>query len=184
MGVMQLNLCESLLLVIDIQERFRPHIHNAPQVIAQIKTMVQGATVLTVPVIVSEQYPEGLGQTVSEIKDVLPSETPVYSKMTFSCAQDPIIIEALKHSNRRQIILCGIEAHVCVNQTAMDLLALGFQVILLQDAISARNPEHVTLALQKLQHAGATVSCVEMALFELLHTAQHPQFKAIQALVK
>lgn len=175
---------EAMLLVIDIQEKFRPVLFNAQAVIENTRRMIAGCNELSVPVLVSEQYPQGLGETVPELKAALLTDTPVLAKTSFGCCGDEAMMDQLRRMNRRQVMVCGIEAHVCVNQTVVSLLQAGFDVHLIEDAIGSRNEANYHLALKKLAQWGAVPSGVEMALFELMRTAKHPSFKAIQQLVK
>jgi nicotinamidase-related amidase len=137
-----------------------------------------------VPVLVTEQYPQGLGATQAEIRDYLPVDTEIFSKTGFSCCAAEGFLQALQSSGRRQLILCGMEAHVCVLQTALELLKRGFQVYVLVDAVCARRTEHKVIALQRLQQQGVTLSCVESVLFEWLRDAKHVHFKAISSLIR
>jgi nicotinamidase-related amidase len=153
----------SLLLVIDIQEKFVPVIPGYERLVARAGILIRACNRLEVPVIVSEQYPKGLGHTVPELRQVLAPDTAVMEK---------------------KIMACGIEAHVCVNQTVHQLLSEGYQVHLMRDAIASRNPDDAEIALAKMIQSGAIPGCVEMALFEMMTTAHHPGFKELQALVK
>jgi nicotinamidase-related amidase len=179
-----LNPERSLLLVIDIQEKFAPVIPGYELLVARAGLILQACNRLEVPVIVSEQYPKGLGHTVPELRQVLAPDTPVLEKSAFGCGGDPAILGQIFDLGRRQIMVCGIEAHVCVNQTVHQLLAEGYQVHLMRDAVASRNPADAETALAKMTQSGAIPGCVEMALFEMLTTARHPRFKDIQALVK
>ena len=174
----------AVLLVVDIQARFVPVIHESARLLSQTARLIQGCGLLDVPVMVTEQYPQGLGATAPELMAVLPASAVVLEKAAFGCGQDPQIAAQLAALQRPQVLVCGIEAHICVNQTVHQLLAQGYQVHCIQDAISARQPRDYDLALRKMEQAGAIPSGVEMALFELLAISRHPQFKAVQALVK
>jgi nicotinamidase-related amidase len=179
-----LDPANACLLVIDMQESFRPHIADFSPVAQRIATMVKGAALLEVPILVTEQYRKGLGETVPEVRSVLPPSVSIVDKTAFSSCGAPALVEQLKSTGRKQVIVCGIEAHVCVNQTVHDLLAAGHQVHLLTDAITARSPLSVQAALPKMQRSGALPSTIEMALFELMRDARHPKFKEVQKLVK
>ena len=179
-----LDPARACLLVIDMQENFRPHIADFTPIAGRIATMVRGAAMLGVPVLVTEQYPKGLGATVEEIRTALPPGVQPVDKTAFSSCGAAPLVEQLKATGRQQVIVCGIEAHVCVNQTVHDLLASDHQVHLLTDCITARSPQSVQTALPKMQRSGALPSNVEMALFELMRDAKHPKFKEVQKLVK
>lgn len=179
-----LQLTQSALVIIDMQEAFRSQISDFTEVAERIAVMAQGAKLLELPIIVTEQYPKGLGHTVAEIKAVLPPDLEIIEKTTFSsCGAQPFQ-KQLDATGAKQILVCGIEAHICVNQTAHDLLSQNLQVHLLAGCIGARHPGNKRIALRKMQASGAILSSIEMALFELMHDAKHEQFKAIQGLIK
>jgi nicotinamidase-related amidase len=175
---------QAALIIIDMQESFRTAISDFTATAARIATIAQGAQLLNVPIILTEQYPRGLGHTAEEIKSILPPAPVIIEKTAFSSCGALAFEAELERTGARQILVCGIEAHICVNQTAHDLLARGFQVHLLTDCINARTAENKALALAKMHGSGALPSSIEMALFELLRDAKHEQFKAIQKLIK
>jgi len=179
-----LNLEQAALAIVDMQEAFRTSIANFTQTAERIAIMVQGAKLLDLPILVTEQYPKGLGHTAAEIASVLPDGIEIVEKTSFSsCGVAPFRSE-LERRVTRQVLVCGIEAHICVNQTVHDLLSEGFQVHLLTDCVSSRNLADRKAATRKMQDSGAIFSTVEMALFELMRDAKHEQFKAIQKLIK
>lgn len=179
-----LSVQKALLLVIDIQEKFKPVLFNGDAVVENTRRMIVGCNQLDVPVVVTEQYPKGLGPTVKDLQAALGQETPVLEKTSFGCCDEPVIEEHLLACGRKQIMVCGIEAHVCVNQTVVRLLEIGYQVYLIEDAIGARSQTNYHIALRKLSQLGAVPCCVEMALFELMRSSRHPQFKAVQQLIR
>jgi nicotinamidase-related amidase len=171
------------LTIIDMQEAFRKIIGDFDETAERIALLVQAATLLKLPIIVTEQYPKGLGHTVQEIARHLPEGLEPIEKLSFSaCGVQEFDIRLREH-HAEQVILCGIEAHICVSQTAHDLLQNGYQVHLLSDAVSTRLPRNHEVAINKMAKAGAIISSVEMALFELC-PAGTPEFKQMQALVK
>jgi nicotinamidase-related amidase len=170
------------LAVIDVQEAFRPAVLDFERVAANVGVLVQGARILGLPVLVTEQYPKGLGETVPEVAEHL-TGVPRLEKTSFSALAADGFPAALD-DERDQVVLCGIEAHVCVNQTAEDLLADGREVHVVADAVTSRTAENRELGLHKMEHGGAVVTSVETALFELLRAAGTPEFKEIQALIK
>jgi len=179
-----LILTQSALTIIDMQEAFRKKISDFSDVTERIVTMVKAAKLLKLPIVVTEQYPKGLGHTAEEILAVLPESVGVIEKTTFSsCGVEPFKSQ-LTAVGAKQILVCGIEAHICVNQTVHDLIASGFQVHLLTDCITSRKKRSKRIALRKMELAGAIPSSLEMALFEMMRDANHEQFKAIQELVK
>jgi nicotinamidase-related amidase len=179
-----LDVNHSAFVIIDVQEGFRSIIPNFAEIAANIERFLQGAKILDVPVIVTEQYPKGLGRTAEEILFALDPEHAPLEKTAFSSCGATGFVSSLKELGIQQVILGGIEAHICVSQTAHDLLDAGFQVHLLTDCISSRFEINRKAGLDKMMQSGAIPSTVEMALFELMRDAKHEQFKAIQHLVK
>ena len=177
-----LELSRSALLIIDMQEAFRASIKNFDTLAQRIVVATKGAHLLSLPIIVTEQYPKGLGHTANEIVEALPGDIEILEKTTFSSCgaqQFQSKLQDIKH-----VLVAGIEAHICVNQTVHDLLSADFKVHLLTDCIASRNKNDRKAAVAKMQSAGAILSSVEMSLFELMRDARHEQFKAIQGLVK
>jgi nicotinamidase-related amidase len=178
----KLDRARAALAVIDVQEGFRTAVLDFERVAGNVAVLVEGARILGLPVLVTEQYPKGLGATVPEVARHLDGIEPI-EKVSFS-AFDADGFPAALADDRDQVVLCGIEAHVCVNQTAEDLLATGREVHVVQDAVSSRTAENRELGLHKMERGGAVVTSVETALFELLREAGTPEFKQIQTLVK
>ncbi len=179
-----LDAATTALVVIDMQEGFRNAVPDFTETAARVALVIHGMRLLGVPVLVTEQYPKGLGRTAAEIRAVLPEGFEPVEKTAFSsCGARPFLSQ-LDETGARQILLCGIEAHVCVNQTAHDLLARGLQVHLLTDCICSRSKQNREIGLSKMLASGALPSSVETALFELMRDARHEQFKAVQKLVK
>jgi len=173
----------SCLLVIDVQEVLVPAMADPARVIKGAALLMQAANRLAIPVVVSEQYPKGLGPSVAELRALAP-EGAILAKVHFSCAGDPALKAKLDGLGRRQVVIVGIEAHVCVLQTAMDLLAEGWEVFVIADATASRTEANHALAMSRLAAAGATIGSVEMALFEWLRLAGTPEFKELSKLVK
>lgn len=178
---------ESVLVVVDVQDRLLPAIHDSARVLRTVTTLLTGAGLLGVPVIVTEQYPKGLGGTVESVRAALPAGTPTIEKITFACTGEPAFnaaLDALAAQGRRQIVVCGTEAHVCVLQTVLGLRQAGRSPYLVADAVSSRTPENHAAAVQRMSAAGIPVVTTEMALFEWMERAGTPQFKAVSALVR
>ena len=174
---------QSVLLVIDIQERLNPAM-NAPELVLQnAERLLRGADLLNVPTLISEQYPKGLGHAAEPIASLLP-EGSVQEKETFSCMADDDYAARFNGLNKSQAIICGIEAHVCVLQTASDLIDSGKKVFVVADATSSRAAANHMLALERAKTAGAEIVTTEMVLFEWLRRAGTPEFKEISKLVK
>lgn len=178
-----LNVADSLLLIIDVQEKLFRVMDEKEALLTNLKKLVKGGVILNVPVIVTEQNPAGLGKTLAEISELI-SNITAPAKFSFSCAGETEIMNQIKASKRSQILVCGIEAHICVYQTCLDLLSSGYEVHLVSDCVASRTAQNHELALRRLEREGVKVTGVEMALFELLRTSKSPQFKAISSLVK
>jgi nicotinamidase-related amidase len=179
-----LDPAHTTLAIIDMQESFRAVISDFTETAARIALVAHAAQLLNVTIIVTEQYPKGLGHTANEIKAVLPADFNFIEKTAFSsCGAQPFEAE-LERTQALHVLICGIEAHICVNQTTHDLLERGYRVHLLTDCITARTEHNKQIGLTKMQQSGALPSSTEMALFELMRDAKHKQFKAIQKLIK
>jgi nicotinamidase-related amidase len=174
----------TLLLVIDMQERLQPLIADDARVRRQAAALAEGARLLDVPVFVTEQYPKGLGHTVPELRSAVDAAGGVLEKTAFSCAADESIAARIRAAGRPNVVLAGIEAHICVLQTALDLLGAGYSVFVAEDAVGSRTPENKESGLARIRRHGGEPANVEMVLFELMGTKEHPQFKAVQALIK
>jgi len=170
--------------VVDFQEAFRSPINDFAQIASRISIAVRGFQMLNLPVIVTEQFPKGLGRTSEEILFSLPPDFEVIEKTAFSSCGADAFVEKLRATGATQIALCGLETHVCINQTAHDLLSENYEVHLLTDCVSSRFTQDKETALRKMQASGVVPSSVEMALFELMRDAKHEQFKEIQDLIK
>ncbi len=173
----------SQLLVVDVQERLLPVMHDADAVIRGATLLIEGARRLDVPVLASEQYPRGLGPTVEEIRRLVPDDA-VLEKLAFSCAADPGVRDRVGAADRPEIVVCGIEAHVCVLQTALGFAEAGYRVFVVGDAISSRSPHSVAAAKERLGMNGVAVVTCEMVLFEWLAVAGTPEFKDLSRLIK
>jgi nicotinamidase-related amidase len=181
-----LDVNESLLLVVDMQSRLLAAMKPllAKTALENSVKLLTAADLLKVPVLLTEQYPKGLGDTTEAINAALPSFTQRFEKTAFSCCGYEAFNQALLASGCKQIIIIGQEAHVCVLQTAIELMAQGFQVYVVEDAVLSRHEQHKANALQRLQALGIAVTNHESVLFEWLRDAKHAQFKVISALVR
>jgi nicotinamidase-related amidase len=171
------------LVVVDIQERLLPAMFEKERVVENTVRLIKGAVILGVPVFVTEQYRKGIGATAPEVAAVIPRFAPV-EKLTFSSCGASGFTQALEAKGVRDVILCGIEAHVCVTQTCLDLLDLGFRPFVVADGVSSRTPENLQMGLERMREAGAIIVSTEMILFELLERAGTNEFKPILSLVK
>lgn len=177
-----LNKEETVLVLIDIQGKLAEIVDESAFIIDNIVRIVKGAKVLELPILWLEQYPKGLGPTVAAIADEL-GTSPI-EKITFSAYDTPEFVEKLEATGRKKVLLAGIETHICVYQTAAQLLANGYEVEVLADCVSSRTAGNREVGIQKMVQLGATVTSVEMALFEMQRVAQGEQFKAISKIVK
>lgn len=168
----------SVLLVIDFQQRLAPAIYQMDQVLSSACWLLDIARELQIPILTTEQYPQGLGHTVPEVAKRLPANT-VLEKIHFSGWREPMVQQTLRQLNKQQIVLVGTEAHVCVLQTAMDLISAGFSVFIVEEAVGSRTAANKALALARLQQAGAQIISQEMLAFEWLERAGTDQFRLI-----
>lgn len=172
------------LVVVDVQDRFSDAIPNFSTLEERCARAVRGFQILGAPVLVTEQYPKGLGHTSKAILDALGDGTEPIEKTMFSSCGSETFVARLRELNVRQIALCGIEAHICVNQTAHELIDSGYQVHLLCDAVSSRHDYNRLAGIAKMARAGVIESSTEMALFEMMRDSRHEKFKEIQSLIK
>jgi nicotinamidase-related amidase len=176
---MRLHAPSSLLCVIDIQERLLPAIPTGPKVVSMAGRLAEAAALLGVRSVLTEQYPKGLGPTPPDLAAKL---SPAVTKMAFSCCGSEAFTETLT-ADIESVLLCGLETHVCIQQTALDLLARGLTVFIAVDAVGSRHPLDHEIALRRLEASGALLTTTEAALFEWCHSAEHPQFQAVRKLV-
>jgi nicotinamidase-related amidase len=173
----------TVLVLIDIQGKLAQLMHGKEALFDQLPRLVKGARALALPILWLEQYPQGLGPTIPEVAGLLSDLRPI-AKTSFSACGNEEFLAQLSGAERKQVLLAGIEAHVCVYQTAQDLLAAGYEVEVVTDAVSSRTAANRELGLQRMRDAGARWTSVEMALFELLRSAEAPAFKEIARIVK
>lgn len=174
---------DAVLVLIDVQGRLAEIVDGSAAMLDSIRRLLTGLYVLEVPVIVTEQTPNKIGTTWRDIRPMIADYKPI-EKSTFSCCGERMFLEVLEKTKRRQVILCGIETHICVYQTALDLLDAGFEVHVVTDAVSSRDPANKTLALRRMEYEGVKLVGTEMLLFELLADTKDPQFKSILHIVK
>jgi nicotinamidase-related amidase len=171
------------LLVIDLQQPLLNAMWNQHELIASARRLVEGGRVLGLPVLVTEQNPEKLGPTAPSIAEVVAGRPPL-PKMAFSCCREKSVMDSLQALSRATWLLCGIEAHVCVSQTALDLLEHGYNVQVVADAVGSRVRANWEAGLERAREAGAVITTTEMALFELVERAGTEQFKAVHRLIR
>ncbi len=173
-----------LLVVVDVQERMMPAIFEGEELIRKIATLIRGARILGIPILTTEQYPAGLGATVKDLQDALGEGYKPLPKRAFSAAKDLDFMQAFEASGKHQVLICGVEAHVCVYQTARDLHNLGYTVEVVADAVGSRSVDDLSISLERLEHHGVDFTSVEMTLFDMMESSEYERFKEISALVK
>jgi len=176
-----MSAADTALVVVDVQERLVPAIAGHERVVWNVRRLIDGAKILGLPVVATEQYPQGLGGTVAELADRLGE---VASKLTFSCAGCPEIFEGLKARGAHKLLVCGLETHVCVQQTVLDLLAEGWTVYVAVDGVGSRYEVDHRTALGRMDSSGATLTTTEAALFEWCRVAGTAEFKEISRLAQ
>lgn len=172
-------------LLIDVQEKLTPHIHEYQNLIKRMQVLIQGLQALNVPIMLNEQYKKGLGNTLPELLEVLDKHNKTsFEKISFSVCDNPPSWEHIAKQDRPIVLLFGIETHVCVLQTALDLLDKGLQPVVIADAVGSRSPDDKKTALKRMRHSGVVITSTESILFELCRGADNPAFKTISKLVK
>jgi nicotinamidase-related amidase len=178
-----LALENTVLVVVDIQGKLWNIMHEKELLLENARKLVSGVKVLGIPIILTEQNPKGLGPTLPELTQLIP-EVPPLPKFSFSCCQNEGFHRSINDLNRRQVLICGIESHICVYQTTLELMNSGYEVQVVADVVSSRVVRNRDVALSRMQSEGAKLTVVEMVLYELLGTAESPQFKEMLKVVK
>jgi nicotinamidase-related amidase len=174
---------ECLLVLIDIQEKLFPYVKDKKQLLEQITKLIRFATIMKIPLILTEHYPRGLGPTIQEIRNILPEYSPI-TKITFSAFRSKKFLQKIQDTKIKTLLICGIESHICIEQTALDGLSLGLNIHIISDAISSRRNQDLQMGIQKMQQSGGIISTTEMAMYEILERADIPEFKDVLKLVK
>ncbi len=180
---MKLDKKNTIAVIIDIQERLFPVMAEKEAMLQNTKKMIGGLAVHEVPVMVTQQYTKGLGETLPELSGLIKDFSPI-EKTVFSCYDEPDFISALEEKDRKNVVIAGIESHVCVLQTAIDLKDAGYNPIVVFDCVSSRKESDKALALERFRHEGIMVTGMESLLFELTRGAKEPGFKEISKIVK
>jgi len=181
----QLDVDRAMLLVIDIQEKILALVNGRERVVANSRKMIEAAKVLGIPVLATEQYPKGLGHTVAPLHEaLLEVQAQVIEKPAFSCWAEPAVREAILKLDRTQVIVIGIETHVCVQQTVLDLLSRDYTTFVCSDAVGGRGVLNHSIALDRMRHAGAAITTVEAVMFELCGRTDIPRFKPMLEIIK
>lgn len=172
-----------LLLVVDVQEKLFPHMADKERLLHKLQQLIKGMAILDVPILVSEQYVKGLGPTLASLRELL-TGAEFFEKASFSCYDDEGIKQAIKDSGKKMLVVCGIESHVCVQQTVIDLQQDGYSAVLVADAVSSRELAEKECAIERVSSEGARLATVESILFELTRFSGTDTFKAIAKLIK
>ncbi len=180
---MKIDSKQTQVLVIDIQEKLYPHIYKKEKVLENSIKLIKGLKLFKTPFVLNEQYPKGIGSTISPIKELL-KDVVVHEKVTFSCCKTDETMETIKSNSKKFVIVFGIEAHVCVMQSVLDLLEAGFMPVLVTDCIGSRSPHNRDSAIQRMIQAGAIPATYESILFELCVSAKNEVFKEISKIVR
>ena len=170
-------------VIIDIQDRLFVHMHENEKLVSNTVKLIEGLKVMQIPVILNQQYTKGLGETIPPVKSAL-DNTEHVEKMTFSCCDEPEFFSQLKNLDKKFVVIAGIETHVCVLQTVVDLIAAGFVPVVVEDCVSSRNVNDKKVAIKRMRSEGAIITTAESILFELLRNVKDDAFKAISKLVK
>ena len=178
-----ININDSAFVVIDIQEKLVKAVNNAHSIAQNAQKLAQLASLLSVPMLVTEQYPKGLGQSIEDLKNSLPQDTPIIEKSAFSALKEDEFRIQLSKINKKQIILAGIETHICVLQTALELAQNGYEVYVLQDVTASRNETEHLAGIDLMKQHSIKIITLEILLFILLQTSKHPRFKEVQKLI-
>jgi nicotinamidase-related amidase len=178
-----LKIENAVLLVIDIQEKLWKVMHEKEALKENAQKLIKGMNIMNVPVILTEQNPKGIGPTLPDISELMEGIEPLI-KFTFSCCKEPPFMEKIQKINRRQFLICGIETHICVYQTALELMKAGYEVYVVADAVTSRSAFNKDVALSRLQSEGVKLTVTEMAIYELMETAKSPHFKPMLQIIK
>lgn len=173
----------ALLLVIDIQDKLLPAMRNHEELEKTTETLIKGCRLMEIPILVTQQYTKGLGETIPPLKAAIGEFEPI-EKITFSCCGNSGFLRVLEETGKNNIIISGIESHICVQQTVLDLLEAGYSIYVIADCIGSRKETDQMYAEQRMQQAGAILTTAESILFELLISADHPNRKEISSLIK
>ena len=178
-----LNQSDILLVVVDVQERFRNKVFQFDLVVKNVRKLVEGFKLLGIPIVVTEQYPQGLGSTVPELKESLGVFTPI-EKTCFSCFDSENFVKQIEKSGRKTIVLAGIESHVCILRTALDALSKGYEVHIALDCVSSMQESDFKIAVERFKQAGVFLASSEMLLFQLLDNSKDAKFRSLSEIVK
>jgi len=180
---MRIRRADSFLLVVDVQEKLAPHVAGRDSLVARCRALLQAAKALGVPAFASEHCPDRIGGTIAPLRQLV-ADSDVVRKVHFSCADEPVCLERVQATGRKQAVIAGMEAHVCVMQTALGLAERGFEVFIARDAVGSRREEDRAAALARLEAAGCGAATAEMTIFEWMHRADAAEFRPVLEIVK
>jgi isochorismate hydrolase len=188
-SIKKLDIKDTVLVVIDLQEKLVVAMDDTEALVARTEKLIKGFAALELPMIFTQQYTKGLGETISAIKNATADgegsvKFGYLEKLSYSAMGAPEFVRLLEDSGKKQIIVCGIEAHVCVQQSVLDFLEENYEVFVVADAVSSRNKQDKLISLKRMAAAGAVITTMESVLFELIGTAEHPKFKTVSKIVK
>ncbi|MDF2941645.1 MAG: hypothetical protein K0S01_503 [Herbinix sp.] len=175
---------DTMALVIDFQERLVPVIHNSDELLHNTQILIRGLQTLGIPMLVTQQYTKGIGMTVPILADTFGEAFNYEDKITFSCAENEIIMRKIEETGKKNIIVCGIEAHICVLQTVIDLIAMGYNVVMVENCVGSRKESDRQVGIKRAVAEGAILTTYESILFELTRVAKTDAFKEISRLIK
>ncbi len=181
---MRITTEDTLALIIDFQEKLVPVIDQNEELIYNTEILLKGLKELQIPMLITQQYTKGIGMTVPALAEVFEESFHYEDKVSFSCAEDEAILAKIKAQGKKNILICGIEAHICVLQTVVDLIALGYNVLLVEDCVGSRKESNRRIGIRRAFQEGALSTSYEAVLFELTRTAKADSFKAISRLIK
>ncbi len=170
-------------VIVDVQEKLLPYVTEKERVVENLRMLIKFADIMDIPIVLTEHYPKGLGVTVPEIKEILKIYEPI-DKVIFSCFGAPRFRARLRELGAKRLMIAGIESHICIEQTALDALNLGYDVHIIADAISSRTPENLKIGIEKMRQFGAVISSTEMVMYEIMERADTKEFKDVLKLVK
>ncbi len=180
---MRIEKDKAVFILIDVQEKLFPHMYEKDNLLLSMVKLIKGFEILGIPGFITEQYSKGLGDTIQPIKSIIKNKAP-FEKMSFSCCDESHVMTALRNLNRKFVLIAGIEAHVCVQQTVTDLARDGFQPVVVADCISSRKENDKIIAMERMRKEGAIITSCESLLLEVCRVAGSDEFKAISALIK
>ncbi len=183
MAKLRIDRDDAICVAVDFQSRIFPAMHDSEELGSTVVRFLSGMRVLGIPTLVTQQYTKGLGETIEPVAQAIGEFAPI-EKTTFSCMAEPEFVKALEKSGKHTVIMCGIEAHICVEQTAIDLLDAGYKVYMVGDCVQSRDPKNKECMFKRVTAGGGTITNYESVLYELLGSAKAPEFKQISAIVK